>query len=69
MLPFVTPTTDIRSEDMRIEESTGRTRSTSWSGLLIIAVIVSAIILAIALAGSGGFGSDPTDPNPTEQPQ
>jgi hypothetical protein len=68
MLPFVTPTTDIRSEDIRVP-STGKSGGNSWGGLLIIAVIVSAIILAIALAGSGGFGSDPTDPNPTEQPQ
>jgi hypothetical protein len=68
MLPFVTPTTDIRSEDIRIQP-TGESGGNSWGGLLIIAVIVSAIILTIALAGSGGFGSDPVEPNPTDQPQ
>lgn len=68
MLPFVTPTTDIRSEDIRIQ-STGKSGGDSWGGLLIIAVIVSAIILAISLAGSGGFDSDPVELNPTDQPQ
>ncbi|MEX1208627.1 MAG: hypothetical protein WEE36_08535 [Acidimicrobiia bacterium] len=64
----MTPTTDIRSEDIRVQ-STAKSGGNSWGGLLIIAVIVSAIILAIALAGSGGFDSDPVEPNPTDQPQ
>jgi len=69
MLPFVTPTTDTRSEDIRIAAPTGKSGSSSWGGLLILAAIVSAIILAIALAGSGGSEPGPVEPNPIDQPQ
>lgn len=69
MLPFVTPTADTRTEDIRIHQTDRKSGSNSWGGLLIIAVIVSAIILAIALAGSGASGTDPVEPIPTDQPQ
>ncbi|MDP2623798.1 MAG: hypothetical protein Q8Q29_08375 [Actinomycetota bacterium] len=70
MLPFVTPTTDMRRDEQRV---TGqyRDRDSSrsvWQGVLILAVIFAAIVLAVALATSGDSGNQ-LEPTPTVQQQ
>jgi hypothetical protein len=70
MLPFVTPTTDIRRDDLRVTDqyrSRGSSRSV-WQGVLILAVIFTAIVLAVVLATSGDSGSQ-LEPTPTIQQQ
>ena len=73
MLPFVTPTTDTRRDDQRATgEHAGRVRADTgsrglWQGVLLVAVILSAILLAVVLASTGDPGSEPVERTPTIQ--
>jgi hypothetical protein len=73
MLPFVTPTTDTRRDDQRVTgEHAGHVRAGTgsqglWQGVLLVAVILSAILLAMVLASTGDSASEPVEPTPTIQ--
>lgn len=67
MLPFVTPTSDTRSDDVRVDRRDRTPAPGAWGGLLLLAVIAAAMILAMVLAGSGGSDPEPLEPIPTEQ--
>lgn len=67
MLPFVTPTSDTRADDVRVVRSDRTAAPSAWGGFLVLAVIAAAIILALVLAGSGGSDPAPLEPTPTGQ--
>lgn len=70
MLPFVTPTTDMRRDGQRAtDQYRGRDPSRSfWQGVLILAMIFAAIVLAVVLATSGDSGNQ-LEPTPTIRQQ
>jgi hypothetical protein len=73
MLPFVTPTTDTRRDDQRVTDAAHVRADTGsrglWQGLLLVAAILSAVLLAVVLASTGDSGSEPLEPTPTIQQQ